>query len=210
MEVPKDVEKFLVANIETMPKDVVVYMTQFMNPEDVLRLCRTKKSFNSICVKYDLFDKLAYDYVKQNAPFAEPLARIQDQADAIKRGQVTPYKYDYSTKTVSIGMGTHFDTDKYVYFEIKGSPAKKGTKLWLFGDKPGDRNWVEPGLIYNSPGDLKQDLRNNANREYGAIDSFLDVYVDQVADKEPLIEKLVRDLIKGGIDDYFLHKITIP
>jgi len=212
MEVPKDVEKFLVANIETLPKDVVVYMTQFMDPADILRLCRTKKSFKDICTKYDIFDKLAYDYVKQNTPFAEPLARIRDQAEAIKRGQVTPYKYIYETKTVHIGIGTNFQTNEDVYFEIKGSPAKKGTKLWLYGYIPGpEQDFIDPGLIYSSPEDLKQDLLDNANRDYGVMDSFLDVYVDQVEDKEPLINTLFEDLKKNGtIDVYFLRQITMP
>ena len=186
---------------------------QFMNPEDILRLCRTKKSFQDICSKYNLFDKVAYDYVKQNALFAEPLARIQDQAAAIKHGQVTPYKYNHSTRTIYMGIGVDFQTGEDIYFEIKGSPATKGTKLWLFAEIPRRADYIQPGLIYSSIEDLKRDMINAANRDYGVMDSFLDTYVDQVQgpDRLNVIDRLIADLTNNGvIDDTILHQITMP
>ena len=209
MEVPPQVEKYLLDNFNTLPKDVIVYLTQFLKPEDVLKLCGSDTRFRDICKKYDLYDRSYYDYVKENAPFAIPLVSIKSQALAIKNGQVTTYRYDPNTRHVSIGLGISPEEDD-IFFEIKGSPAKSGTKLWLLAEYANNQDHITPGLVYLSIEDLKSDL-NNPDRRYEVLDGILGRYVDPYLsyDRKSIIDEVVQDLIDGAHDDYFIHHITI-
>lgn len=212
MEIPERVEAFLKENFKSLPRDVIIFMTGFMSPEDVVRLCETDAEFTKFCNDNKLFDRAAYDYVKQNAPLSEPIVRIQDQADAIRRGQTTVYKYDNQTGEVTMGISNIVTEDEYILFEIRGSPPKRGTKLWLFSNLNND-DALQMAQVYRTVEDFKWDLENFRTIESGPeFDNFVNIYLKNVppSSLRNIIDNIVDDMIKSNVDGRILRQITLP
>lgn len=209
----EQVKRYLLANFSVLPKDVILLLIQSLPAKETLDLCTISKDFNGFCKQYKVLENKARQYILENAPLSEPLDNIIKQANAVARGQTTVYTYDFPNRTIKMGLEQSISSDfDSIIFQIKGSPPKKGTKLWLFGSISGiNATFIELGLVYLSLNDLKQDLLNDNNRENGTMDSFFDTYLDNVQNKAPLIDRLVNDLARNGmLDDYILHEITLP
>uniref|UniRef100_A0A6C0CH12 F-box domain-containing protein n=1 Tax=viral metagenome TaxID=1070528 RepID=A0A6C0CH12_9ZZZZ len=141
--VEKNIEAYVGANFESIPEDVLHALLATMDPASMIALCTANPKLKKACSMRQeaaTLDLAAARYIAEEAPLAQPIRSLADQANLIKRGYCTTYscgvllRSRYTALKVGFGPKTgSSSTARTTNFSIKGMPPAQGTKVWITG-----------------------------------------------------------------------------
>jgi hypothetical protein len=130
---------FVAGDFDEIPAEVIEVLVSQMDRNTLLNLCQKSSDFMSFCKDRQLFDLKALNVISYQAPLSGHFRTLAEQAELIKRGFKTAYKFTFMDQVITkVGFGYQDDVKEFDdidhftgEFFIPGLPPTEGTVVWL-------------------------------------------------------------------------------